>query len=1052
MNAEALSGKVLGTCTLQQLIGRGGMGAVFLAQQSRPRRQVAVKVLLPMAALLPNQRAAFLERFRRETDTAASLEHPNIMPVHEYGEQDGLAYLVMSYVSGGTLRDELNEGALPLLKVVAYLDQIAAALDFAHERGVIHRDVKPANILRTQEGRLLLTDFGLVKIVTEGQNAQNRLSEVGMPMGTPDYMAPEQVFGEDIDHRADLYSLGVILYHMVTGSVPFKGAMPMQVAVQHVHVPPPSPRTLRPDLPSSTEQVMLRALAKKPTDRYSSALDMVSAFRLSLEAAGISLGDMYSGTTSAFGSIVAARPRSLFDPQWQPGNPSAPKPRPSRNDIVSKTSMTLPSFSGLMTESVPALSGWGELQPPTTPDNQTPSAQNLSTPPSLLPINNTPLPANPSMHAQIPDIQNPSVQASLHGVSPTLPEQAQLPPFMSMHPVPPASPALPISPVAPIAPVSSLDMNEVPQLPFMSMHPVPPAPATPLDPATPPMLSENGQAGSFMSMPPAPPTSAEPGEHPSASAPTSGRLFPPPMRLPVGNKMSLPGLPSSSGTGKRSLLSLAGNTTPNGTSAPATDDDTAPRIVSPPSHSLHGLSGRRTAQSLWEYSPMRDTSSRQTGEEAATNTPTALSALEQLTHALVQPTPAAPAESPLSGQPGGDAVQFPPVASLMPETTVRDTPAFIEQSASALTASRETNDANAPQNAPVVQGAVSPQLSPNRTRKLDSGQLSESTSLMVPVNDGNGEGGIMKLVQAVKVVKVPIVGQPGRYLTGLLPVLTSTPEPGPLPPFLQKATEIKEKLKPHKKIVLIAAAIALILFSTGICLLTNSANNQANNLPATPTPDHMATATSQANATAQANMILSDSLQQNSHNWPVSSTGPQYYVFKDGAYHLSTGDSHPAIALLPDANLPATLTYTLSSYEIKGDHTSINNLFGMVLRYSTQQRNGKTASTFYCFEMLQVKGSGQYEFRKYDDSYGLNVYPWTRLWLHPFGNEYHFGDGPAYKNTVQIAMSGDKFTITVNGKQLGQVEDNSLTNGQIGMFVNQKGTEVAFSDLELTYK
>src|SRR5439155_8153842 len=143
MNAEALIGTVLGTCTLQKLIGQGGMGAVYLAQQSRPRRQVAVKVLLPMTPLSPNQLAAFLERFRRETDAAASLEHPNIMPVHEYGEREGIAYLVMPYISGGTLRDVMEqEEFLPLPKVLNYLEQLTAALDFAHERGVIHRDIK----------------------------------------------------------------------------------------------------------------------------------------------------------------------------------------------------------------------------------------------------------------------------------------------------------------------------------------------------------------------------------------------------------------------------------------------------------------------------------------------------------------------------------------------------------------------------------------------------------------------------------------------------------------------------------------------------------------------------------------------------------------------------------------------------------------------------------------------------------------------------------------------------------------------------------------------
>src|SRR5579863_7279594 len=262
MNAEALVGTVLGTCTLQQLIGQGGMGAVYLAQQSRPRRQVAVKVLLPATALKPQHLAAFLERFRRETDAAASLEHPNIMPVYEYGERDGLAYLVMPYISGGTLRDVMErEGQLLLPKVVNYLEQLAAALDFAHARGVIHRDIKPANILLTPEGRLLLTDFGLVKIVVDGQTPQMRLTGAGAPVGTPDYMAPEQVIGDAVDGRSDLYSLGIILYQMVTGTTPFQGETPMQIAAQQLQAPPPSPRLLRPELPVSAEQVMLKAMS-----------------------------------------------------------------------------------------------------------------------------------------------------------------------------------------------------------------------------------------------------------------------------------------------------------------------------------------------------------------------------------------------------------------------------------------------------------------------------------------------------------------------------------------------------------------------------------------------------------------------------------------------------------------------------------------------------------------------------------------------------------------------------------------------------------------------
>src|SRR5216684_3786508 len=283
MNAEALIGTVLGTCTLQQVIGQGGMGAVYLAQQSRPRRQVAVKVLLPLTPLPPNQLAAFLERFRRETDAVASLEHPNIIPVYEYDEYNGLAYLVMPFISGGTLRDVMDlEGALPLPKVVSYLEQVAAALDFAHERGVIHRDIKPANILITPQERLLLTDFGLVKVSAEGQEVLRRLTGPGAPVGTPDYMSPEQVLGDQVDGRADLYSLGVILYQMVTGVTPFQAETPMQIAAQHLQIPPNPPRLLRPDLPIAAEQVMLRALEKRPADRYSRGQELVVAFLAAL--------------------------------------------------------------------------------------------------------------------------------------------------------------------------------------------------------------------------------------------------------------------------------------------------------------------------------------------------------------------------------------------------------------------------------------------------------------------------------------------------------------------------------------------------------------------------------------------------------------------------------------------------------------------------------------------------------------------------------------------------------------------------------------------------
>ena len=324
MKAEALIGTVLGNCTVQQLIGQGGMGAVYLAQQERPRRQVAVKVLMPATALKPHQLSAFLERFRRETDAAASLEHPNIMPVYEYGERGGLAYLVMPYISAGTLRDVMeNDGQMAFNSSVNYIEQMAAALDFAHARGVIHRDIKPANMLLTPDGRLLLTDFGLVKVLTDNQSEQMRLTGAGAPVGTPDYMSPEQVIGGEVDGRADQYSLGVVLFQMLTGTTPFQGETPMQIASQQLHMQPPAPRSLRPDLPEAAERVLLSAMAKRPDERFRSAQEFVSAFRAALveQPRTSSLG--ISASRGGLLSNTNLRKSTFFDPQWQANDTAA---------------------------------------------------------------------------------------------------------------------------------------------------------------------------------------------------------------------------------------------------------------------------------------------------------------------------------------------------------------------------------------------------------------------------------------------------------------------------------------------------------------------------------------------------------------------------------------------------------------------------------------------------------------------------------------------------------------------------------------------------------
>jgi serine/threonine protein kinase len=271
---ESLIDRTLGGYNLTEELGMGGMATVYKAYQPRLERSVAMKVLDP--AFITDD-SDVLARFRREAKAIAALRHPNILTVYDYGEEEGLAYIVMEYVEGGTLKDRLEGEPFEPQRAVGLSIGVGRALAFGHDQGIIHRDVKPANILLPREDWPLLADFGLVKL----QQARRALTQAGMILGTPDYTSPEQALGEAADHRADIYALGVVLYEMIIGRLPFEANKAFDVLLMHINEAPPKPREIVPNIPEIVEDIILKALAKSPAERYPDMQDMVT----NLEAA-----------------------------------------------------------------------------------------------------------------------------------------------------------------------------------------------------------------------------------------------------------------------------------------------------------------------------------------------------------------------------------------------------------------------------------------------------------------------------------------------------------------------------------------------------------------------------------------------------------------------------------------------------------------------------------------------------------------------------------------------------------------------------------------------
>ncbi len=321
----SLTGKTLGTCVLGNLLGQGGMGDVYLAQQIRPVRNVAVKVLLPEMRMSDSLYQDFLARFRREANVIARLEHINIMPIYEYGEQDGLAYLVMPYLTGGSLRDLLKQRVyLMLHEAATYLDQAASALDYAHAQGVIHRDLKPANFLLHGDGRLVLADFGIARLIHQ-ENIGSTLTSTGMLVGTPEYMAPEMAKGEAIDYRADIYELGIVLFQMISGHPPFTGDTPISIAIKHLETPLPSLHHLNPGIPLAVDAVVQKATAKERSERYSTARAFAQAFHDAIASVSPSATVEYYHTTPAtpMPQEIAILPQPSYTSSAQPTTPPA---------------------------------------------------------------------------------------------------------------------------------------------------------------------------------------------------------------------------------------------------------------------------------------------------------------------------------------------------------------------------------------------------------------------------------------------------------------------------------------------------------------------------------------------------------------------------------------------------------------------------------------------------------------------------------------------------------------------------------------------------------
>jgi serine/threonine protein kinase len=314
--------------TVQAVAGRGGNGTVYRAEQASPKRLVALKLLTEKAAS-----PASLAAFQREANTIARLEHPHILPVYGFGENNGRPYLVLRYLSGGSVADRLKKGPIDPRTALRWMRGVADALDFAHERGLVHRDVKPSNILLDQTGNPYLTDFGIAggMLAAEGER----------PTGSAPYMSPEQGRGEPVDHRADIYSLAVSLFEMLTGRPPYEAETPLGLIVRHISDPIPSARALNPAISPAVDDLLQWGMAKQPGERPKTAGAFARLLDRALEQPDVPSGPppRRRARTPPCWCLGRARPHPARPPPC-----SCPKPR-HRPGAAPARSCSAPSCS-----------------------------------------------------------------------------------------------------------------------------------------------------------------------------------------------------------------------------------------------------------------------------------------------------------------------------------------------------------------------------------------------------------------------------------------------------------------------------------------------------------------------------------------------------------------------------------------------------------------------------------------------------------------------------------------------------------------------------------